>query len=363
MRVAFDEQIFAIQRHGGISRMFAELIRAFVAGRSGVEVAPLHAPIINRYVLDDPVLARATGARAASTEWSALARYFTRVSRRADADVVHNTFYLPHGLVSSRGAARVVTVHDMIPELLPETRRRLDFLTLKRRYVTEADHVICVSEWTRRDLERIYGPLRASISVVHHGVDPRFAPGAAPLEQFPSRYLLFVGNRGSYKDADVLFRALQGLPSDIALVCVGGGSLTSQERVRLRSLGIEDRVSQTTLPDSEMASAYGNALAFVFPSRFEGFGLPILEAMACGAPVVLARATAFPEVGGDAARYFEPGDDRDLIGVLREIVGSEAARAELGLRGLERARAFSWSAAAARTAEAYAEAMDTLGRS
>ncbi len=361
VRVAMDEQIFAIQAYGGISRMFAELARQFAEhGVGDVELAPFSAPIMNHYVLDDPLLRRELGATAAHNEWTALARYFIRLRVHPKVDIVHNTFYLPHGLAPTRGAKRIVTVHDMIPELMPYTRRRLDLLTLKRHYVDRADHIICVSEATRRDLLTVYPEVSAPISVVHHGVDPRFMPGVPPLEDMPPLYLLMVGNRAQYKDAATLYRAFARLSvefPELSLVCVGGGPLDRDELELLASLGVRDRVRQRNLYDSDMPAVYGNAAAFVFPSRFEGFGLPALEAMACGTPTVLADATSFPEVGGDAVRYFPAGDDEALSGVLKSLITTESEHRALRQAGLDRAARFTWRATAEATAAAYRAAL------
>jgi len=362
VRVAMDEQIFAIQSYGGISRLFAELARQFALGVAPeIELLPIHAPIINRYVLDDPRLAHALDVSQARNEWTALVHYLSRISTKRSSDVVHNTFYLPHGLAAVRGAKRIVTIHDMIPELRPDTRRRLDFVTLKRRYVDKADHIICVSEATRSDLLKVYGPVRAPITVVHHGVDSRFAPGAPRLSALPERYLLFVGNRSQYKDAGVLFRALAALKEadDVRLVCIGGGSFNRAEMAMLQQLGIAHRVMQKQLTDDEIVSAYANAEIFIFPSHFEGFGLPALEAMACGVPVVLARATSLPEVGADAAVYFEPGDHVRLAGIISELLADSSARQDLTKRGLSRAAYFTWQRTANLTAEVYSSARTT----
>ena len=355
MRVALDEQIFALQAFGGISRMFAELAAEFLSDPAhGVDLLPLHAPIINHYILADDTLRSRLEAHRARNEWTALLRYFSRLSVKTDADVVHSTFYLPHGLAPLRGAARVVTIHDMIPELLPRTRRRLDFLTLKKRYVEMADHVICVSEATRDDLLSVYGPVRAHVSVIHHGVDARFHPGAARQEFLPDRFLLFVGNRGQYKDAAVLLRALSLLGDrDLWALFIGGGAFTPDEEALIGELGLGDRCIQMTLSDDQMVSAFCHAEAFVFPSRFEGFGLPALEAMACGTPTVLAQATSLPEVGADAACYFTPGDHEALAGLLRDLLRDDQARRELAARGLARASAFTWARTAELTAEVY----------
>ncbi len=355
--MAIDEQIFAIQRYGGISRMFAELARRFVNGQEAdVTLLPFNAPVVNRYLLDHPEVAVPLGAREARSEWTALARYLFRPRTRPSCDVVHNSFYLPHGLAPVKGAKRIVTVHDMIPERLPQTRRRLDWLTLKRRYVDQADHIICVSDATRRDLVELYGPLRAPVSVVHHGVDERFHPAAPRLDFLPDRYILFVGNRDQYKDAPVLFEAfatLAGDHPDLSILCAGGAGLTHQESDWLAGHGIRDRVSQRYLSDEEMASAYAHAEIFVFPSRFEGFGLPALEAMASGTPVILARATSLPEVGGDAALYFEPGNVVQLAALMDNLLNNAEEQDALRARGLSRAALFTWKRSSASIADIY----------
>jgi len=355
VRVAFDEQIFAIQEYGGISRLFAELAKQFTGHPDfGVELEPMHAPIINGYLLGHLDLERDLDVWDAGSTWKSLGRYFTRMRPKTQVDIIHNTFYLPHGLAGYPGAKRVVTVHDMIPEQMPQTRRRLDFITLKKRYVNSADHVICVSEYTRNDLLRTYGDVAAPISVVYHGVDPVFQPGAEPIEGFPERYLVFVGNRGQYKDANVLIEAFARLRvPELSLVFVGGGAFSREEQRKLTHLGIADRVIQRALPDYLMPAAYGNALLCVFPSRFEGFGLPALESMACNTATVLANATSLPEVGGSAARYFTPGDAADLAGVLTELLSDHAQVEALEIAGLERSRAFTWQASAQATADAY----------
>jgi len=356
-----DEQIFAIQAYGGISRVFAELALEFSGNPAhGVDLASIDAPIVNRYVLDDPALAGALHVRAARSPWTALARYFATPRIHPNCDILHNTFYLPHGLASTRGAKRIVTVHDMIPERLPRTRRRLDLLTLKRHYVQRADHIICISEATKADMIDCYGSLDCPVSVVHHGVDPRFRPGVARLPMLPSRYVLMVGHRGQYKDGQVLMRAfaeVAGSFPDLSLACIGGGELTRQERQVHAELGIEGRVMVAQLPDDLMPAAYANAAVFVFPSRFEGFGLPALEAMASGVPCILADATSLPEVGGDAVAYFPAGDEQGLAQELHRLLADPEAAARLAHAGLRRSATFTWQACAERTAQAYRTAL------
>lgn len=352
-----DEQIFAIQRYGGISRLFYELAKQFTTTPElGVELLPIRAPIVNHYVLDNPELAAALHTHPAKNSMTALANYFTHRTDARGADVVHNTFYLPHGLIGAQGAKRVVTIHDMIPELLPKTRRRLDLLTMKRRYVDQADHIICVSAATRGDLIRLYPELTAPISIVHHGVDPVFTPNIPKWSALPERYILFVGNRGQYKDADLLMKAFSQFSKEIpgvTLLFVGGGQFSSKENQLMHSLGISQSVRQQSLPDAKMSSAYCNALFTVLPSRFEGFGLPALESMASGTATILANATSLPEVGGDAALYFESGDGADLAQKMISLASDHELKEHLAKAGIAQAACFSWERCAAETADVY----------
>ena len=361
MRVAFDEQIFTIQEYGGISRLFFELARQFSKyPELGVEILPINSEIVNRYVLSDTFLTEKLQVHQAKGKYRALAKYLSRTSSRTDADIVHNTFYLPHGFIGYPRSKRIVTIHDMIPEILPKTRRRLDLLTQKGKYIREADHIICVSAATRNDLLRLFPEIQAPVTVVHHGVDPIFTPNVAKWTDLPESYVLFVGNRGQYKDASVLMKAfalfVREFP-ETTLLFVGGGPFTSSEQSLLNSLGIAGKTQHRVLPDAEMSSAYGNAMFTVFPSRFEGFGLPALESMACGTPTILANATSLPEVGGTAAEYFTPGDHLELAQMMQTLASDPKRQAQLAELGIIQAAQFSWERCASETADVYRETL------
>ena len=356
MRVRIDEQIFAIQEFGGISRMFASLAKAFIdSPELEVEIAPFRLPVVNRYLLDDPHTAQVLQVRRAHSWRTALGKYLVQPPTSSGVDVEHSTFYLPHGRPGRRPATSVVTVHDLIPELLPNTRRRLDFLTIKKHYVLSADHVVCVSEATRQDLIRVYPQVADRSHVIHHGVDPRFQPVAQSAPMIDNPYLLFVGNRDQYKDAQLLLEAFVQLHRkypDVHLLFVGGGPLRKDELAEIPAT-VRASIHQRTIPDADMPAVYSNALALVFPSHFEGFGMPILEAMACGAPVVAARASSLPEVGGDACRYFTPGHVDELVDTIDALLSDDHERMRLGQLGRARAADFTWDKAAASYAEVY----------
>ena len=361
VRVAFDEQIFAIQRHGGISRVFAELAREFETNPDhDVQLQPVNAPIVNEYILREHATAERLVVRPGRHWSTTIARSMARRRHTGPADIVHSTFYLPRMLKDYPQAKRVVTIHDMIPEIFPKSRRRLDFLTSKHEYVRTADHVVCISESTKRDLLRIYPDVTAPITVIHHGVGAGFGPDAPPLPSFPVNYVIHVGMRQDYKDGATLFRAFAQIASsyrDLQLVLVGGGAITAQEKQLLTELGIETRVTQTTLREPDLPGAYAHARMCVFPSRYEGFGLPALEAMASGTPVVLCDSSSLPEIGGDSAWYFEPGDDAVLAKHMAMILDDQQAAQTRAQQGLDRAATFTWTNSAAKLADVYRQAI------
>ena len=357
MRVAFDEQIFALQRYGGISRLFYELIREFHESPSlGVHPLPLSAPVINEYVLNDPSISNALQVWRVKSPYSALARCLLRTPRAEFADIVHNTFYLPHLRMNRRQVPSVVTLYDLIPEFLPRTRRRLDFLTRKEQMLREAQHIICISESTKRDLLRFYPEVKAPITIAYPGVSDAFRVPGPRRSDLPTPYILHVGNRSGYKDGMAVARAFSAIANsfpDLTLLYIGGGALRRSEVQLLRDLGIAARVRQLSISDEEMPAVYQQALTTVYPSRYEGFGLPVVEAMAAGSPVLLSETSSLPEVGGDAARYFPPGHVTSLARLMSDVLGDKSQRDKMSAAGQQRSSIFTWGSYASSTAQAY----------
>ena len=270
----------------------------------------------------------------------------------ADCDVFFGANYFLPRLHSSIAKRRVITIHDLtykrFPELLQkETLKNLE--TQMAREVALADAIICVSESTRRDLLEFY-PVDPSRAVtIHSGLAP--APAGEPVDGLPSRYILFVSTIEPRKDLGTLIDAFERLGDayDGSLVVVGKVGWKAQSIVsRLRGRGI---VHLDYLRPAQLATVYERAEMFVFPSIYEGFGFPLLEAMRHGIPSIAARSSSLPEIGGDAALYFPPGDVDALEAQLRRVVSDPALRAELATRGRARAAEFRWDTAGARTLE------------
>lgn len=345
IRVRFDAQAFAAERRGGITNYFAHLIREFTADPAlGVEVVGLPIVTANTHAIDLGV-GRAPRLVPARSRPIRLLNAVRQAPVRAD--VVHSTFYFRERL--TRRAKRVVTVHDMIPERFPELFPAGDPHLHKQGHVRQADAVVCVSDATREDLLHFVPGVTAPVFVTPLGVDAADAGGPHPDER-PT--VLFVGKRGYYKDFAVLAAALRELP-DARLVLVGGGPLTAEERGALAAAGLDGRSTHSTPDDAGLREQYRSATLLVFPSRYEGFGLPALEALSAGCPAVLADTPALREVAGDAAAYFPAGDAQALAGVLRALLGDPARRGAMADAGRLRAARFTWRRTAELTAEAY----------
>ena len=282
-------------------------------------------------------------------------RQAQRTLNMTDDLIYHPTYFDPYLLPHLGKTPYVVTVHDMIHELFPNQVADPE-TSLKKSYMIErADHIIVVSHSTKGDLLDIFPHVEEKVSVIHHGVDfQRNAAGDIPLVSDP--YLLFVGSRLGYKNFPLLAKAFASIASDFSqlrLVCVGGGMFTAHELKMFEDLDIAHRVDQIHASDEQLRNLYQNAEAFIFPSRYEGFGLPVLEAMALGTPCVLSNASSLREVGGNAALYFNPEDSDELKDLLERILCEKTLVAELRNAGLKRASQFTWEKSASLHEEVY----------
>ena len=275
----------------------------------------------------------------------------TRLLRRLAPRLAH----FQHVVAPGCPCPAVVTIHDLSFERHPELmgrRDRLVFRTMVPRSVRRAERVLAVSEWTKRDLVEHYGIPEEKIVVTPNGVDPMFASHGARAGGAP--YALFVGALQPRKDPLAALEAVALVDQDLRLVLAGPDKGSGAEARRTASkLGLNGRVKFAGhVEKQELAELYRGAVCLVFPSRYEGFGLPVVEAMASGTPVVATAAGSIPEIAGDAAVLVEPGDPVALAGGIERAL---ADRDRLVLAGLERARLYSWTETARRTLAVYRE--------
>jgi glycosyltransferase involved in cell wall biosynthesis len=359
--VVYDHQTFTLQRFGGISRYFCELASRVnkAPGFGAKVVAPIH---FNDYLLHSDVPKFGVNLRPLHPRLGPIYRAGCRilapmVTHAARPSIVHHTYYSESYAPSS--VPTVVTVFDMIHEILPhEFPPRDPTSHAKRLSVERADLVLCISSSTASDLMRLFKVPERKIRITYLGLSDTFAHAspehAAP---HPRPYVLFVGHRGGYKNfagAIKAYASSSRLRQSFDFVVFGGFAIGREEQALIDSLGLRpDTVRRLTGSDAELASAYRHARAFVYPSRYEGFGIPPLEAMASACPVVCSNVSSIPEVVGTAAEMFDPNDSEDIAAALERVCFDGARREALIAAGFERLSHFSWDRCADKTVQAY----------
>ena len=346
----------------------------------------------NAYVLLSPRFRRANPVRFPNLSdrfrnvevWTKMARLGENVeklwweqvgllqgARREGIDLLHCPYF---AAPLARLHPTVVTIHDVIPLVLPEYRRRetsriyfqLVSLTSKR-----ADAIIAVSQHSRRDIVRKLGIPAEKISVIGNAVHPSYYPItdswllAAVRERYnvARKYILYFGGFDSRKNVQRIIRSYAALPASLRaeyqLVIAGrlhllGHPLYPDPRPLVRELDLGDRIIFTgQIREQDKAPLYSGATLFVFPSLYEGFGMPVLEAMACAAPVITSRLSALPEVVGDAGALVDPYSEPAITETMGELLADPTRRAELGARARARSRNFSWRQVAEQTVRVY----------
>jgi glycosyltransferase involved in cell wall biosynthesis len=365
--VVYDYQTFSMQQHGGISRYFCELAYRVhrAPGFQAHVVAPVH---FNDYLPNCDVPQTAIHLPKV---WKSgpLFRTANRILspaliRRAAPPLIHRTFFDPIG--HPAGTPVVITVHDMINELFPERFPPSDPTARNKRLSVEgADHILCNSHCTARDLMRVLGVSRSKITVTHLGYSPVFSTPPDPGESPPRRrpYLLYVGHRAGHKNFDLVlqaFAASKPLRDEFDLVAFGGLPFSASERSRMAALGIaQEQVIRWTGSDLELARAYRHARAFLYPSLYEGFGIPLLEAMASGCVVACSNTSSLPEVADSAALQFDPRNVDAARSTIETACFDDFTRARLTAAGQARVLSFSWDRCAAETIAAYRKIIGT----
>jgi glycosyltransferase involved in cell wall biosynthesis len=363
VRIAFDYQTFFWQSYGGISRYVVRLAEQLAASEQKVGIfAPLHR---SYYLKDLPSgIVHGYGLKSYPPKsgrviQSVNHQFSSRLIERWKPQVVHETYYSQKS-VACGFCPTVVTVYDMIHE-----RYRDNFVPhdnssqLKRIAIERADHVICISESTRRDMLELFGTNEKKVSVVYLGFD-RFSEDKQSLQTFAAAsrpYLLYVGNREEYKNFSGFISAVASskkLIKDFDIVAFGGGKFTASELAFLSESGIPPgHVMQISGDDSVLGQLYRQASAFVYPSLYEGFGLPPLEAMAHNCPVISSKTSSMPEVIGDAGEFFDPNYIDDIAAAIERVLYSPERISDLVERGQNRLNYFSWKQCTKETLDIY----------
>lgn len=382
MKVLYDLQAFDMQTHGGVSRCFAELYShrpAFVDAHISVKETdnvylqelgfPPKGTLYKNFLCDkDTKLKHFLFKLKYNIQYGKFSRLDKRplinlfetesVLKKGDFDIFHPTFFDDYFLPFLGKKPFVITVHDMIPEIFSIDKHQVE---QKLAIIPKATHIVAVSERTKQDLVRIMHVPEEKVSVIYHGSDeePYTPSTTAPIAE---EYILFVGTRYEYKNFKAFCKSCVGIlkrHSQLKIVCTGV-PFSPEEIQFFESLGIKERMVHKFVQTSqELLDLYHYAFTFVYPSLYEGFGIPILEAYKADCPVMLNRASCFPEIAGDAAVFFdlnsEKSDFEEQFETLYRLTGDE--RGELIQRQRERMKLYSWSKSAAQLADVYKDVL------
>lgn len=378
MKILYDYQAFYMQKFGGVSNCFVKLIENLPDGYD-YDIALLESDnihlkesclnvIFERCKLSEEnfiLKKKFKGRDFLFRNFTSIFPKQTSLGRnrlcsiesliKGDFDIFHPTFFHPYFLSYLQGKPFVLTVHDMIPELFFGSN------DIQRRYkpilCEKASHIITVSEKTKNDLIEILNVPKEKISVVYHG-GPKIKYNPEIPQIIGGRYILYVGERSkSYKCFFPMVKSLTPVlkrHEDICIVCTGN-PFTKEEISILKKIGMSDRVLYKQVSDEEMQSLYTHALCFVYPSIYEGFGIPILEAYANNCPVLLNDTSCFPEIARDAAFYFHLDESGSSLEECMEQFLKISAMERLVLlnKQTQRLQYFSWKRSAEKLAGIY----------
>ncbi len=363
MKIAYDYQVFTDQIYGGVSRYFHFLAKELLNLDQDVKIfTGFHQ---NKYIADlSGNLVNGIKIKYPKKPWKL--RNFIHLFNNYicqkqiklwKPDLIHETWYSSF-LPSNRGSVRVATVHDMVPELFKDFFEKDETPIKKLRTLKRVDHIFSVSHNTKKDLMELLGINKSKISVVHLGVDlDIFKNHNKEKLNLSQPYILYVGSRKGYKNFNRFLKACSNsiiLKNKIKILVFGGEYFDFNELSNIKNLGFSDgNVEHVTGDDKKLAMLYANALCLVYPSLYEGFGLPPLEAMASGCPVVASNTSSMPEIINNAGEFFNPYDIEEIQYAIESLILSNSRREQLILLGYKNIKLFSWSKCAEESLNIY----------
>ncbi len=363
MKILYDHQVFSWQKYGGISRYFFEIIKRISEQNEVFLYEGYH---INKYELAENASIKECFAkgrvefpiRGLGRIANIINRYkLKNFSSRYPVDIYHPTYYEDFNLNNGR---IVVTVYDMIHELFKNDGEFKGDNTIHRKktLINKSSGIIAISESTKNDLIKIYdlNPDKIKVIYLANSLDIEVKKDAILNEP----YILIVGHGAGYKNFSNFIKAfsVSKFKNDIKCVCFGGGAFSKQEIEIMKKLSVEDRIIYYQGSDELLANLYKYAQLFVYPSKYEGFGLPPLEAMHYGTPVLVSNTSSIPEVVGNAGMYFDPNSVDDMVEKMDCMLNDSILRKEYGQKGIAREKIFSWDKCARETVEFYKEVLE-----
>lgn len=372
MKILLDPQIYNSQKYGGISKYYTEIFLKLQKNEKIKVIVPLNNGV-NHHFNESELVSMEQYAYNFFVKIMAKLRLKYKLNIKSiknkivlkkiskqKYDLFIPTYYDSYFINHIGSKPFILTVYDMIHELFPEYFINDNKVVLNKLLLMEkATRIIAVSENTKRDIVKIYPHIdNLKIDVVYHGCSLNI--NSRKVADLPLKYILFVGNRGIYKNFIFMVNSIEELlkrDEELYLVCAGGGSFDNNEIDFISKLGLDKKIIQRDFKDNELGTYYKMAKCFVFPSLYEGFGIPVLESMACGCPIVLTNNSSFPEVAGNAGVYFELNNSTDLKEKIEKLINDDSMRMEFSLKGLEQVKKFSWDKAVRECLTVYEKAL------
>jgi glycosyltransferase involved in cell wall biosynthesis len=352
--VVFGPEIWSLQSEGGISRYFQQLIQGL--SQSGVSGQILTSTNSNpRLEALDVENFQFRGLQNSENLYSEI----SRILEDEIGGIVYHPTYYSKNLVKVRAPRTkvVLTVFDMISELFPERKPRFrKVVDEKRISVDRADHILSISEQTKRDLINIYEVPEEKISVTYLGSDLHLLPKVESVVATKKDFMLYVGKREGYKNFSNFVTAFSNskmLTTNFEIIAVGGGNFSSSQLSELLKLKIADKVIHMDANDHQLAMLYRKASCLVYPSIYEGFGLPPVEAMSLNCPVIASSGGSIPEICKNAAEYFDPRNIDSIEHVLTDALDDQQRIDQMRQEGLKVAKSFTWDRTVLDTLNSY----------
>lgn len=356
INILYDFQIFWHQKFGGVSRYHAELSNISKQYNINIDISTYGVKnfYLNRNMNKSADLLKLLIGRR---KVYLLNKILTKKQlNNKHYDIIHPTWYDPYIFELKGNSKIVVTIHDMIHELFWQDTQQ-DEIVRKREAIYNSDAIIAISENTKRDILKLYPDIPSDkISVIYHGTSHLPSIKKPSNFQVPEKYILFVGGRHDYKRGMFVAKALKELLekyADIKILYIGGSNFNKKELQYIEELGLTNRIIQYDVDDQSLAYLYANAICFVYPSLYEGFGLPILEAFDNNCPVICANNSSLPEVGGDAALYFDNEDADKLAEIVEKLFMNNSIRKKYIELGRNRCKEFTWEKCFEETSRVY----------
>jgi glycosyltransferase involved in cell wall biosynthesis len=362
MRIAYDSQIFRMQQNGGISKYFVKLIDALKGIEKSIEITTVAGITANEHLLESDINYKGIPFNSLKRQlfvnrfYNFSEVYNTFIEKKAlsnpSIDIIHQT-YNGYELFLPKNVKRVITIHDLIYEKFPSNFSDTDdYLSKKKGSIDGADHIICVSKNTQLDLIKYYNVDINKTSVVHHGVDSF----ELQLNRIVKEdYVLYVGKREGYKNFDNVLKAYasSSLKKCTKLICFGSHTFNKEELDLISELQIDNNVIYKKGNDHDLINLYQYAAFFVYSSIYEGFGLPVLEAMANNCPVICSYSSSLPEVTNGAALSINCQNSEELKQAMDKLFNDIEFRTNLVKLGKQNIKQFTWQATALKTLSVY----------